>query len=84
MVTTSKYLYIASTKQHSPENERHLYSAKHVNLNALHKLKQNDSIQHKLPKGDTKGEVVDTFSGASGIKHIVIRSYSSTLVLQEV
>lgn len=73
-----------SAKQHIPKNERHLYSAKQVNLKALRKLKQNDSIQLNLPKGDTKGEVIDIFSGASGTKHIFIRSYIGTFPVSSI
>ena len=80
----SKQASVISAKQHIPENERHLYSAKQVNLKALRELKQNDSIQLNLPKGDTKGEVIDVFSGASGTKHIVIRSYIGTLPVSSI
>lgn len=64
-----------SAKNHIGDNEHHLFSVKRAEPSALRALDMNDTILLNLPAGDVSAKVIDIYKGASGTKHIVVRSY---------
>lgn len=75
---------LLAESSHINNSNRSLYSALSVNTSALNKLSENDVVTFNMAGSDTQGTISNIFYGASGAKHIVVRSVINGITVSSI
>lgn len=73
-----------SSFSHVSADTKHLFSAATLDVDALEKLQKGDALLLNLPNETIEGQVVNIVKGASGSRHVIVRSYMKGLPVSSV
>ena len=73
-----------SSFSHISVHTKHLFSAATLDVDALKRLQKGDALLMNLPDEAVESQVVNIVKGASGSRHIILRSYVGGLPVSSV